>query len=89
MLVTFKHIVSTAITKQLIFSFFKELSELSISTFKHIGRTRSARFIGIDLAKFYLLQGQVSQFVCVSKNMKQRDIISVLDTQKFVLDREM
>ena len=38
---------------------FQELSELSISTFKHIGRTRSARFIGIDLAKFYLLQGQV------------------------------
>ena len=38
----------------------QELSELAISTYKHIGRIRSARFIGIDLAKFYLLLGQVS-----------------------------
>lgn len=37
----------------------QELSELAISTFKHIGRIRSARFIGIDLANFYLLLGQV------------------------------
>ena len=37
----------------------QELSELAISTYKHIGRIRSARFIGIDLAKFYLLLGQV------------------------------
>ena len=40
--------------------YYLELSELAISTFKHIGRIRSARFIGIDLARFYLLLGQVS-----------------------------
>ena len=36
---------------------------MAISTFKHIGRIRSARFIGIDLANFYLLLGQIPQAV--------------------------
>ena len=44
-------------------SLFKELSELAISTYKHIGRIRSARYIGIDLAKFYLSLGQVWTFL--------------------------
>ncbi|KAL0275695.1 UNVERIFIED_CONTAM: hypothetical protein PYX00_003484 [Menopon gallinae] len=39
-------------------NYFLELSELSISTFKHIGRMRSARLVGADLAKFYLALGQ-------------------------------
>ena len=45
------------------FHSIQELSELAISTFKHIGRIRSARFIGIDLANFYLLLGQIPQAV--------------------------
>ena len=36
------------------------MSETAISTYKHIGRIRSARLVGIDLAKFYLQLGQVS-----------------------------
>ena len=39
---------------------FQELSETAISTYKHIGRIRSARLVGIDLAKFYLQLGQVN-----------------------------
>jgi len=39
--------------------YYLELSELAISTYKHIGRIRSARFIGMDLAKFYQKLGQV------------------------------
>ena len=43
--------------------FFQELSETAISTYKHIGRIRSARLVGIDLAKFYLQLGQVTILV--------------------------
>ncbi len=38
---------------------FQELSELAISTYKHIGRIRSARFVGVDLGRFYLELNQV------------------------------
>ena len=41
--------------------YYLELSESAISTFKHIGRIRSARMVGIELAKFYLELGQVCQ----------------------------
>ena len=41
--------------------YYLELSESAISTFKHIGRIRSARMVGIELAKFYLELGQVSK----------------------------
>lgn len=37
---------------------FLELSEVAISTYKHIGRIRSARLIGRDLASFYMAQGE-------------------------------
>lgn len=37
---------------------FLELSEVAISTYKHIGRIRSARLIGKDLATFYMAQGE-------------------------------
>lgn len=32
---------------------FLELSELTISTYKHVSRLRSARFVGLDLGNFY------------------------------------
>ena len=38
---------------------YLELSESAISTYKHIGRLRSARMVGLDLANFYLDLGQV------------------------------
>ncbi len=47
-------------SKEAFQKYYLELSELAISTYKHIGRIRSARCIGIELAKFYLLLGQVS-----------------------------
>ena len=37
----------------------QELAESAISTYKHIGRIRSARMVGLELAKFYLEMGQV------------------------------
>nr|XP_053654909.1 trafficking protein particle complex subunit 10-like [Cherax quadricarinatus] len=37
---------------------FLDLSEVAISTYKHIGRIRSARLIGRDLATFYMAQGE-------------------------------
>ncbi|XP_042242319.1 trafficking protein particle complex subunit 10-like isoform X2 [Homarus americanus] len=37
---------------------FLDLSEVAISTYKHIGRIRSARLIGRDLATFYTAQGE-------------------------------
>lgn len=36
----------------------QELSELAISTYKHIGRMRFARLIGMELAELYLSLGQ-------------------------------
>ena len=35
-------------------AYCQELAELSVSTFKHIGRLRTARLIGKELASFYL-----------------------------------
>lgn len=40
------------------FFLLQDLSEVAISTYKHIGRIRSARLIGRDLAKFYMAQGE-------------------------------
>ncbi|OWF50213.1 trafficking protein particle complex subunit 10-like isoform X2 [Mizuhopecten yessoensis] len=40
---------------------FLELSELTMGTFKHIGRFRSARLIGKDLADFYLRLGEAQK----------------------------
>lgn len=40
------------------FCCFQDLSEVAISTYKHIGRIRSARLIGRDLAKFYMAEGE-------------------------------
>lgn len=37
---------------------FLDLSEVAISTYKHIGRIRSARLIGRDLATFYMKLGE-------------------------------
>ena len=42
---------------------YLELSESAISTYKHIGRLRSARMVGLDLANFYLELGQVQTAV--------------------------
>ena len=36
----------------------QDLSEVAISTYKHIGRIRSARLIGRDLASFYMKIGE-------------------------------
>jgi trafficking protein particle complex subunit 10 len=33
----------------------QELSELAISTYKHVSRLRSARLVGLDLGNFYCL----------------------------------
>ncbi|XP_014670123.1 PREDICTED: trafficking protein particle complex subunit 10-like isoform X2 [Priapulus caudatus] len=38
---------------------YLELSELAMGTFKHIGRLRSARLIGKDLAVFYMKLGEL------------------------------
>jgi len=40
---------------------YLEMSELAISTYKHIGRIRSARLIGKDMAAFYMDLGQVQK----------------------------
>ncbi|KAK7085530.1 Trafficking protein particle complex subunit 10, partial [Halocaridina rubra] len=37
---------------------FLDISEVAISTYKHIGRIRSARLTGRDLATFYMSQGE-------------------------------
>ncbi|KAK4306125.1 hypothetical protein Pmani_022031 [Petrolisthes manimaculis] len=37
---------------------FLDLSEVAISTYKHIGRIRSARLIGRDLANYYMAEGE-------------------------------
>ena len=42
---------------------YLELSESAISTYKHIGRLRSARMVGLDLANFYLELGHVQMAV--------------------------
>ena len=41
--------------------YYLELSESAISTYKHIGRIRSARMVGLELAKFYCELGQVQK----------------------------
>jgi hypothetical protein len=41
--------------------YYLELSESAISTYKHIGRIRSARMVGLELAKFYSELGQVQK----------------------------
>lgn len=41
--------------------YYLELAESAISTYKHIGRIRSARMVGLELAKFYLEMGQVQK----------------------------
>lgn len=33
---------------------YKDVCEVAMGTFKHVGRIRSARLIGKDLAEFYL-----------------------------------
>nr|XP_045594376.1 trafficking protein particle complex subunit 10-like [Procambarus clarkii] len=40
------------------FHHLHDLSEVAISTYKHIGRIRSARLIGRDLATYYMAQGE-------------------------------
>ncbi|KAI4467519.1 epilepsy holoprosencephaly candidate 1/tmem1 [Holotrichia oblita] len=40
---------------------YLELAELAMGTYKHIGRLRSARLIGRDLAFFYLLLGETQK----------------------------
>ena len=49
-------------------AFFKELVESAISTYKHVGRIRSARMVGLELAKFYLELGQVNDLHIILKN---------------------
>jgi hypothetical protein len=41
--------------------FLQELAELAMGTYKHIGRIRSARMIGRDLAAFYRRLGQAQK----------------------------
>ncbi|OQV12004.1 Trafficking protein particle complex subunit 10 [Hypsibius exemplaris] len=36
---------------------YLEMAEMTMGTFKHIGRTRAAKLLGIDLAKFYMEYG--------------------------------
>lgn len=44
-----------ALSSRLAFQkYYLEMSELAMGTYKHIGRIRSARLIGIDLAHFYM-----------------------------------
>ena len=40
---------------------YLEMCEIAISSFKHIGRLRSARLIGRDMATFYIQLGEVSK----------------------------
>jgi len=40
---------------------YLEMCEIAISSYKHIGRIRSARLVGKDLAAFYMQLGQVQQ----------------------------
>ncbi|XP_076035164.1 SIDL trafficking protein particle complex subunit 10 isoform X2 [Oratosquilla oratoria] len=42
---------------------FLDISELAISTYKHIGRIRSARLVGRDLAAFYVRLGEPQKAV--------------------------
>jgi len=39
----------------------QELAELAMGTYKHIGRIRSARMIGRDLAAFYIQLGEMQK----------------------------
>jgi len=39
----------------------QELAELAMGTYKHIGRIRSARMIGLDLVEFYLQLGEMQK----------------------------
>ncbi|CAB4059526.1 TRAPPC10 [Lepeophtheirus salmonis] len=41
-------------SKEAFRKYYLELSELAISTYKHINRIRSARLVGLDLALFYI-----------------------------------
>nr|XP_018911328.1 PREDICTED: trafficking protein particle complex subunit 10 [Bemisia tabaci] len=55
-----KHALSSkdAFTKE-----YLELAELAMGTYKHIGRIRSARMIGLDLASFYISMKDLTKAV--------------------------
>ncbi|KAI8520820.1 Trafficking protein particle complex subunit 10 [Branchiostoma belcheri] len=55
---------------------YLELSELAMGTYKHIGRIRSARRIGKDLAAFYMMLGdarKAESFLSDALKMYQRE----------------
>lgn len=50
-----------SLSKHLSYLVSQELAELAMGTYKHIGRIRSARMIGRDLAAFYLQLGELQK----------------------------
>lgn len=54
---------------------YKELSELAISTYKHISRLRSARLVGLDLGNFYCSLNEPQQAI-VFFNDQMRELKS-------------
>ncbi|XP_066285243.1 trafficking protein particle complex subunit 10-like isoform X2 [Branchiostoma lanceolatum] len=62
---------------------YLELSELAMGTYKHIGRIRSARRIGKDLAAFYMMLGdarKAESFLSDALKMYQREGWGLLAT---------
>ncbi len=56
-----------------VFSNTQELSELAMGTYKHIGRMRSARLIGKDLADFYMFVScMIEAFSCFRRWQKKK-----------------
>uniref|UniRef100_A0AAG5CNJ8 Trafficking protein particle complex subunit 10 n=1 Tax=Anopheles atroparvus TaxID=41427 RepID=A0AAG5CNJ8_ANOAO len=56
---------------------YLELSELAISTYKHVSRLRSARLVGLDLGNFYITlnepQKAVNFFTDVLRELKEEN----------------
>uniref|UniRef100_A0A2M4BAU0 Putative transmembrane protein n=1 Tax=Anopheles marajoara TaxID=58244 RepID=A0A2M4BAU0_9DIPT len=56
---------------------YLELSELAISTYKHVSRLRSARLVGLDLGNFYITlnepQKAVNFFTDLLRELKQEN----------------
>lgn len=66
------------------FPFLKELCELAMGTYKHIGRLRSARKVGLALATYYMECGELSKsivFLTEALHTFQGDKWSLLTAQ--------
>ena len=63
---------------------YLEMCEIAISSYKHIGRLRSAKLVGRDLAAFYIQMGQfvkATTFLVESLKMYQQERWTKLSLQ--------